>query len=183
MTKLYQSVMIDIETLSSEANAAVIQIGACAFDIEGGVAEPMSVLVKPDFSKTPPSLSTICWWMVQNETARTHMAKCETRGVSPADALNRLHDYISIRCAPKFEAWAMPPEFDLVILRNLGNTVGLKMPWRYDRTRDLRTLESLAKCTSADRVKATVPHDAGYDAQAQALTALAYRAKILGAAK
>lgn len=176
----YPSVMIDIETLSSESNAAVIQIGACAFNIAGGCAEPWSMIVKPDLDKTPASLSTIAWWMQQNEAARSHMATCAESGVPPAVALEGLDAYIKQWCEPKFDAWAMPPEFDLVILRHLGNTTGRVMSWRFDRTRDLRTLESLANCTKADRVPATVPHDAGYDAQAQALTAIKYRAKILG---
>ena len=178
--RIYPSVMIDIETLSSESNAAVIQIGACAFDIGGDVGEPFSILVKPDLLKTPASLSTVCWWMKQNESAREHVAKCDTEGKSPDFALIMLDDYISENCHPDVDVWAMPPEFDLVILRHLGNTVGRAMPWRFDRTRDLRTLEKLAGATKKDRAIATVAHDAGWDAHAQALTAIAYHKKVFG---
>lgn len=177
---LYPSLMIDLETLSSEPNAPIIQIGAVPFDIVTGAVGPvLNVTVKPDFSKTPPSLSTICWWLRQSDEARATISDAD-HAMPVEEGLAILREFIRDNCEPKFDVWAMPPEFDLVILANTMRAHMARIPWAYNRTRDLRTLESLVGCSSVDRVKATVAHVAGEDAKAQALTAIAYRRKLFG---
>ena len=172
--RLWPQVMLDLETLSSEPNAPIIQIGLCAFDIRTGEIGPdFGLLVRPDFKMTPPSLSTVCWWLKQSDAARQAVADCEY-GVLPSVACFRVSGWIAEYTAQNFELWAMPPSFDVVILENTFRTCDLPTPWHYAATRDLRTLESIAGMTKADRVKATVAHDAREDARAQALTAISY---------
>jgi hypothetical protein len=170
----FTDVMIDIETLGSNPRAPVIQIGACAFSLRAGEVGPTwSELVRPNFEYTKPDVDTIAWWMKQNEDARLHVAKCVEAGIFETEALQALTQFIADNTIDVC-AWAMPPEFDLVILRNLGDARGIKMPWHYAATRDLRTLEHLVGKTKADRMQATTPHDAGSDAAAQASTAIKY---------
>jgi hypothetical protein len=177
----FPQLMLDLETLSSEPDAPIIQIGAVPFDIRSGeIGERFRVNVRPDFARTPPSLDTLCWWLRQDEGARMSVAQAE-HGMLPAVACAAFEDFVTIHCIEKFELWAMPPEFDCVILANTFRSVSRRLPWRYNMTRDLRTLEALAGCTSADRVKPAVPHDAGSDAEAQARTAIAYWAKVFPA--
>ncbi len=179
----FPQLMIDLETLSSEPNAPIIQIGAVPFDIRTGEVGPAWQLnVRPDFAVTPPSLDTICWWLRQDEAARMSVAQAE-HGFAPADACMAFEDFTTMSCVEKLELWAMPPEFDCVILANLFRSVGRKPPWRYNMTRDLRTLEALAGCSRADREAALVPHDAGSDADAQARTAIKYWARVFAAPK
>lgn len=173
MTK-FTDVMIDIETLGSNPRAPVIQIGACAFNLKTGeVGAAWSELVRPNFEYTKPDVDTIAWWMKQNEGARLHVARCCEAGVFENEALHALAKYVFDNTIDVC-AWAMPPEFDLVILRNLGDARGVKLPWHYAATRDLRTLEHLAGMTKADRMQPVTPHDAGSDAAAQASTAIKY---------
>ena len=179
MTGLFPQLMLDLETLSSEPNAPIIQIGAVPFALATGeIGERLTINVRPDFAKTPPSLSTVCWWMKQDEAARLSVARSEL-GKSPFDACLEFETFARENCASKFELWAMPPEFDCVILANTFRSVGLSLPWAYNKTRDLRTLEALAGSSSAGRIKADIPHDAGSDAEAQAKTAVMYWRKIM----
>ncbi|HRO04964.1 MAG TPA: 3'-5' exoribonuclease, partial [Terricaulis sp.] len=93
-------------------------------------------------------------------------------GFSEPQALAALDDYFTANVGADVSVWAMPPEFDLVILRNVADAHGVSLPWKYNKTRDLRTLEYLAGCSSKDRMQAAVAHDAGSDAAAQASTAI-----------
>lgn len=177
---IYPQLMLDLETLSSEPNAPIIQIGATAFDIRAGVVGPsLTISVRPDFRITPPSLSTVCWWLQQNEGARLSVAK-SVDGLTPEAACFRFAAFVETNCVSGFELWAMPPEFDCVILANTYRSVDRPLPWKYNKTRDLRTLEALANCSSKDRVKADIPHDAGSDAEAQAKTAILYWKQVFG---
>lgn len=178
MNGLFPQMMLDLETLSSEPNAPIIQIGAVPFEIRSGSIGPrLTISVRPDFAKTPPSLSTVCWWLRQDEAARLSVAAAED-GKLPAVACEEFRVFVERHCAPSFELWAMPPEFDCVILANTFHSVGLPLPWKYNKTRDLRTLEALAGSSSAGRIKADIPHDAGSDAEAQAKTAVMYWRKV-----
>lgn len=175
----FPAVMIDLETLSSDTDAPVIQIGATAFSFATGeYGETITILVCPDLRKYPASLSTVAWWMQQDQAARDSVARCAAEGRSPYEALRDLRSFIENNCVADVEVWAMPPEFDLTILANMARLEGAKLPWKYNKTRDLRTLESLVGCRSADRIKATVAHDAGADALAQAQTAIMYHGRL-----
>lgn len=176
----YSDMMVDIETLGNGPRAAVIQIGLCPFNLETGEIGPrMAYLVSPDLRRFEADASTIAWWMQQNEAARLHVARCIDEGVSSAQALAHLNahfaqhvDYDTVR------VWALPPQFDLVILENVAREYGYPVPWKYNATRCLRTLETLSGATKEDRVKPEVEHDAGHDAQAQAMSAVALYARI-----
>lgn len=105
------------------------------------------------------------------------MSKCVEEGAAAAEALGRMGIYYSDAGLP-VNVWAMPPSFDIVILEHTAAHFGLKMPWRYDACRDLRTLEYLSGSTKEDRMQATVKHDAGADAAAQASTAIKFYRKL-----
>ena len=166
--------MIDLETLASSSNAAVIQIGACPFNLEmGEIDQPMTVLVKPNLKIADVSVDTICWWLEQSDAARRSVAQCR-HGRPEQMALADLNSFIAFQCAFEVQAWAMPPEFDLVILRNMAERHDMMLPWHFAMTRDLRTLERLVGASKPDRIAPSVAHDAGRDAEAQALTAIKY---------
>lgn len=171
----FTDIMIDIETLSSSPRAAVIQIGACAFNLRTGETGPVfQTLVRPNLAHSEISVSTVAWWMQQDEAARSHVARCDREGNGEASALLSLNAFWATHAAHDACAWAMPPEFDLVILRNLYDANGLAMPWHFAMTRDLRTLEYLAGGSKDQRVKPKTAHNAADDAFAQAETAISY---------
>lgn len=173
----YPHLMLDLETLGQHSHAPIIQVGACAFNIATGeIGHTFRMIVKPDFRINPPDLSTVCWWLQQGEDARLSAAMAE-HGNHQVVMIAALKEFIDAFCTEDFELWAMPPEFDVVILNNTIAAYGGKPFWKYNRTRCLRTLEALVGASSKDRVKALVPHDAGEDAKAQAATAISYWAR------
>lgn len=180
----FTDVMIDIETLGNNANAAIIQIGACAFNLRTGeIGDRFQTLVKPTLTRrgfdfgSDVDLSTIMWWLEQSEEARASVRNAGKNGREEREAIGALSAYVIDQAQMDVCVWAMPPEFDLVILRSTADRVGVSTPWHFAATRDLRTLEYLAGGTKDQRVKAEIPHDAGSDAVAQAKTAIAYYKK------
>ena len=77
-------VMIDIETLSSASNAAIVSIGACMFDMTKGAdyADPEDsflVGIDPEYYPTicpgefDISARTCKWWSQQSDAARASL--------------------------------------------------------------------------------------------------------------
>lgn len=156
-------VMLDLETMSTAANAAIVQIGACAndgrsdFQVNVDLASSMKagLTIDPD---------TIKWWFAQSDEARASVSRT---GFTLDEALSSFSAWLrggklgAIDC----ELWAFPAAFDVTILSSAYRAVGLKEPWHYRSPRCLRTLAAI--CPEVPRVTPTVAHDALADAKAQ----------------
>lgn len=171
--------MIDLETLGSNVQAPIIQVGICAFDIESGTVKPaITVGVTPDFKSFPPSWSTICWWANQSDAARQAVFRSGTLTFAGAYMLVKQymldHAGNDALIEDDIYVWAMPPQFDLSIWDNHRDVYDLPALWPYNKTLDLRTLEWLMMKKKGDRVRSAIEHDAGQDAIAQANTVIKY---------
>ena len=172
VTNKYRHFMLDIETLGNTSNAAVVQLGVVAFDPDTGIIEvPYSVDIDPH-PKSTMDFSTIKWWMGQSDEARE--AVFSGRRVSPEEGLEHLNTYIHKFSDETvgYKVWSKPSTFDLVILENLYRNCGMTQPWAHWNTRCLRTLIDNAKLPRNEEGVPEVAHEAGYDAEAQAKTAI-----------
>jgi hypothetical protein len=78
LNERFRAIMLDLETFGTGTNAAVVSIGACAFNIETGEVNDVDVFhARIDLSKSrSPGVidaSTVEWWMRQNEEARMEL--------------------------------------------------------------------------------------------------------------
>jgi hypothetical protein len=166
-------VMIDLETLGTRPDAAIISIGAATFDRKTGeIFERFHVRVSPDLDKYSVDLSTIRWWLTQSEEARQSLAQ---EVIPLADGLVSLRRWWANAARPEACVWAFPATFDLPILENamreeFSSHMWSKTMWKYDATRDMRTLCDLASITKEQRVKPKLAHDALSDCEAQIAT-------------
>lgn len=158
------ALMIDIETLGTTPTAAIIQIGATAFDYHSNEMKTVTIDVVPDLRLTNVDWDTIRWWLNQSEEARISITR--TPRNSPVEALEDLNTFFNQHCHINTEVWAYPPSFDIVILENLYKTFRVDTPWKRQKILCVRTLKTLAGKVS--RPKPTVAHDAGADSLAQA---------------
>lgn len=177
-----KAVMLDIETLATSHDAAVIQIGGCLFDFDtGSIDETFLVSVRRDFYDGPHQFwvcpKTQAWWAQQSKDARSAL---DINVVStPYLAFDRLVEWFDEKVPQGVDVWANPPQFDLVILRNLarqscGDTNDV--PWSYKVERDLRTLARIAgRYVSneelGERASGLTAHRADHDAIRQAMIA------------
>jgi hypothetical protein len=163
--------MIDLETLSTAGDAAIVQIGLAPFwiDGEGLAAEGRQIDVDPQTcidAGFRVDWSTLHWWMMQSQEARDAMPLPDA-GLPVQAALTAVQDYISALQAERIYVWSNGATFDIPILSNAFRRFGMPDPWGYADARDTRTLSMLA--LNAVKPKPAVKHRALDDAVAQVL--------------
>jgi len=159
------NIMLDIETMSTAPNAAIIAIGAVAFDQHGIVGKHYNVVNLEDAMKCGlvVDASTVMWWMNQSEQAR----RCITDHVSIALDV-ALEDFSRfLRGMEGKELWGNGSDFDNVILASAYKAVGRPLPWKHYNNRCYRTVKNLYPDVKLERVG--VYHNAVDDAESQAL--------------
>jgi|HubBroStandDraft_6_1064221.scaffolds.fasta_scaffold361590_2 exodeoxyribonuclease VIII len=198
-------VMLDLETMSTAPDAAIVQVGAVAFDPEG--VEPLYATFdsKRHFERTVALQSsllaggrideeTVAWWCRQNPIARSAIeSNCERLGVV-LNAFRLWFErlYPGVRdgtAAPRRSEshvliWSHGAAFDLSVLESAYVCLGLEAPWYYRNARDTRTLFDLAtELAGWSKPPRTVAHSALMDAVAQAEDLRAARRALYGFSK
>lgn len=177
-----RAVMIDLETMSSHMDAAIVAIGAVAFDPRGSsLLDMLSVSIEgqPDTcfytnvqlqsclnAGLKVSGDTIMWWLQQSQEARDAISS--TPSVAIWSALYKLLVWIE-HVKPE-QVWAHA-NFDLSILDTAYKACGWsKVPWKYYNARDVRTIYDLAYSgEKVPNIPETNKHHALYDAARQAI--------------
>lgn len=166
---MYSNVMLDLETLGTRPDAAILSIGAIAFNLHDNLTQYFEVKCGADLTKYSVDYATFKFWMERPDDARNALF---TEVVPLADGLRGLANWIRYSCGNDSSPniWAMPSKFDLPILENAFKVENVPVPWKYDSDACLRTLCKLAKITKAQRVQPRIPHDALSDCEAQLAT-------------
>lgn len=168
-------VMIDLETLSTRSDAAIISIGAVWFNATTQeVGHPWHVRIDMAGSIRSGGHAdgdTVRWWLRQSDAARASITEGCGNGID--DALQGLALYLR-GVAPQKElcVWGNGADFDLPILASAYARASRALPWRYYNGRCLRTLRKLLPHVEAPPFDGT-PHNAAHDAHHQALHAIA----------
>ncbi|HFO3210463.1 TPA: 3'-5' exoribonuclease [Escherichia coli] len=163
--------MIDLETMGKNPDAAIISIGAIFFD-------PQTGDIGPEFSKTIDldtaggviDRDTVKWWLKQSREAQSAILADE---IPLDDALLQLREFIDENSGEFFvQVWGNGTSFDNVILRRSYERQGIPCPWRYHNDRDVRTIVELGKTIDFD-ARTVIPfegvrHNALDDARHQA---------------
>ena len=161
------NIMLDLETLSTRPNAAIVQIGLYPFDPtmptwEGDTqlinVEPQSV-IDAGFHV---DWKTLLWWMDHPDAMKTLASP--GAGWPIKDALVMVANYLNR--FPYAEIWGNGAAFDPPVLENAFHRMGLDVPWSYRNVRCMRTLKAL--WPSVPRVEPELAHNALSDAKAQA---------------
>ena len=135
-------IMIDLETLATSSNAAILSIGAVKFDpfseeLKSPDMESFYIRVDLD-SCNELDLevhdSTIEWWAKQSPEAQDEAFNPEGR-VTVQDAFNQLYKF----CWGATRVWSNGSGFDIVICENIFKKINKKIPWDFWQVRDVRT--------------------------------------------
>lgn len=166
-------VMLDLETMSSSNDAAIIAIGAVKFDpatkrimdrfysrvdLESSVDAGLSM-----------SASTVLWWLQQSDAARG-----EFKGQMPtlASALQGFSAWIKRQILPNEKGtrvWGNGATFDNVVLTSSYNALKMERPWGYRDDRCYRTIKALYPQVPIPQVDGLIGHRADHDAERQAI--------------
>lgn len=159
-------VMLDLETMSTNPNAAIIAIGAVAFNKSNGVVDKFYVQINLDSAIQSGGWvdgSTVTWWLKQSEEARSCFFSNEN-APHLMDALSRFSEFYKKHGGM---VWGNGAMFDNSILGNSYKRCGLDIPWKFWNDMCYRTVKNMNKHISLDRVGTY--HNAVDDAESQAL--------------
>lgn len=149
----YGNVMIDIETLSTHKNAAIIEIGAVEFNkYTGEIGETFNVIIDPsEWTRNDRHVDgeTIQWWFKQTDAARKRFVNPpdDVYVTDLLDALWKLKYFImdcdSVDDDKNVVVWGNGSSFDIAILENAYLYFHQEVPWKFWSVNDVRTIVDL----------------------------------------
>lgn len=165
-------ISLDLETLGTGSNAAIVSIGAVEFHAHGvGRAFHQNVTFTSAVAHGFVDGDTIRWWLGQSDAARQSLVSGSAQDLP--EVLYGLNEWVQAM-TPNGDVrlWGNGASFDCVVLENAYKRAGIDPFFTFRQHRDLRTLLSLVPENSRKLMWAspTVAHDALSDATAQALT-------------
>lgn len=177
-----KDLMIDIETLATTPDAAVVTIGACMFALDGGAEQPITErkLLQASIASNETwgrriAGDTLEWWFKQDPAALRGLIEGQVTNLKNALTQLRLWADSETTYRPA-RIWANDPDFDLVILQSAFRTCDVQWPWHFSIHRSMRTAGEFAYPNDRER-KAVIKairdevgthHRADDDAEAQA---------------
>ena len=167
--------MVDLETMGTGNDAAIVAIGAVAFDAgndyllpapEGEFYTPVSLASSMEVGLKCDA-STILWWLEQEDAARQELIG---RTVPLRQALSQFAGWVE-RLGPekrKRTVWGNGASFDNIILGSAFKACGMTPPWPFWGDRCYRTMKNMYPAISMPPFDG-VKHNALVDARMQAL--------------
>jgi len=136
-------IMIDLETLATSPDAAILTIGAVKFDPFGDdISEPdcEKFYVKVDLDSCDrigliTNDATIAWWSNQSKEAQEEAFSPDGR-IDIVDAMNQLYKF----CWSAKRVWSHGAGFDIIICEHVYRKIQKAVPWNFWQVRDTRTL-------------------------------------------
>jgi 3' exoribonuclease, RNase T-like len=159
-------IMIDLETLGTTADAAILSIGAVVFDLETGMLDDTFYRVVSFESQPNRVLSrdTLAWWMKQSPEAAAVFTDKNKFALQDA-----LRDFaVWVPCLGKVHAWSNGADFDLPMLTHAFDQCGLRQPWPTFNGRCYRTYKNLPGARDVKVIRVGEHHNALDDAIYQA---------------
>jgi exodeoxyribonuclease VIII len=170
------NIVLDLETLGTSEDAAILQIGCCIpeFDhihIPTGISHEFESTISYDValaSEFNKDRDTLSWWEQQDTKARKHVFSGQD---SYSDAFDHFRFWLdSIRAnGADVAVWGNGSDFDNRLLAYSLNSMGYHGVWNFRNNRDLRTIKALFPVThlssETDGIKHTALADARYEAR------------------
>lgn len=159
-----KNVMLDLETMSTGSDAAIVAIGAVEFvpednillrrfyatvDLESAMKEGGEV-----------DGATVMWWLRQSEEARNALS---VGTMHVRDALSAFACWVDSNSL----VWGNGAGFDNVVLGNAFRRVGWTVPWNYKNNRCYRTMKVMRPDIVLEQIG--TKHNALGDAESQAV--------------
>lgn len=161
--------MIDLEALSLQPNALVLQIGAVIFDKDRIHGQFECYLNQMEQKRADYRFhvdqKTEQWWANQNDEAKKVLEKSRLSDVTPEKAREAFNIFVAshLIADEPFLVWSNGADFDIPVIKNL---FGGQVPWKYTNQRCYRTEKRLFRHPSISR-KGEL-HNAVWDAVHQA---------------
>ena len=169
MTKNY-NIMLDLETLGTDADSVILSIGAVIFD-DHNTYEELNIVLDVDAQVEKGRTideRTVKWWQKQKDASWIFNAP-----KTPCDkALKDFQKLFFTRMNKEkrnIKIYANPISFDVSLIQSLFKTFNIQHPWRHWEVMDLRTMKYLYghRCDIKNIPFTGIKHDALDDAKHQ----------------
>jgi hypothetical protein len=153
--------VLDLETLGTGDDAAVVSIGAA---FVGGPSAVWRVLPFEAMSHGTTTQSTLDWWAKQCPEAREEL----TGTLSTQQAVTGLKEWaLANGFGRQSTIWGKGPSFDCVLLKNAMARAGVAAFWQFWQERCVRTILQMVPEANSLQFEGT-PHRAEDDARHEA---------------
>jgi len=145
MNRIYEDLMLDIESLGNKKDFVITQLAAVPFDRVSGETGP-EFMINIDIQDSlnlgyKVDASTIMWWMEQDEDARRSLIEGQKKAVRVDHALFEFRAYLQSLQPSTLRVWGNGATFDISALKTYYYNLGSKvLPWKHTLERDVRTL-------------------------------------------
>ena len=155
--------MIDLETLATTPDAAILTIGACKFDptatdVHSTYYERIVLETQEDYGRVINE-DTLAWWSQQDKQIQEDAFGEGTDRIDLKDAMKKLYTF----GLGTTNVWSHGAIFDVVIIEDICRSFQQAVTWKFWEVRDTRTLFDLADVS----VRIEGKHNALTDAVAQ----------------
>lgn len=159
--------MIDLETLGTKPDCVILTLGAIKFNPYTQTEPDKGLYIRLDVDEQTSlgrsiDNGTLEWWGKQDKAIRDEALGDEGR-TSLTESTNQLNKWL----VGVDEIWAQGPAFDIVILENLYEQLGIPRPWNFWQIRDSRTAFSMMPTDPRKAIR-TDAHNALADCYYQA---------------
>ena len=157
--------MVDLETLATTPNAAILSLGAVTFDPNSNkIYDELYYKVELESFDGLDSFiddTTIEWWSKQDPAA-------QEEAFDPNDRIDirKVMDEFYKFCLGSSKFWSHGSTFDIIILEHYFRQIGKPYPWKFWEVRDTRTLFDLGMDPEMPQAN---KHHALEDARRQAI--------------
>ena len=156
--------MIDLETLATTPDAAILTIGACLFDPRGAdIHKTFYARIQLETQEKYNRVineDTLAWWSKQDKQIQEDAFGEGEDRIDLKDAMKKLYTF----GLGTTNVWSHGAIFDVVIVENICQSFQQAVTWKFWEVRDTRTLFDLANIS----VRIEGKHNALTDAVAQA---------------
>jgi hypothetical protein len=133
-------VMLDLESLGTRPDCAILTLGAVKFDPFVTDKFGDSIYFRIDVDEQlamgrQVQDDTLEWWMKQAQDVRE-----EALGEDGRISLTSMYQQLNRFLVGVNNIWCQGPAFDIVILENIYRQMGWPTPWQFWQIRDSRTL-------------------------------------------
>ena len=158
--------MVDLETLDVISTAAILSIGAVAFDEDMNEIDEFYIVVNTqsciDAGMTT-NAETLKWWMSKSKDARSVLSEARHTDTSITDGLQEFANWIDENDVTY--VWGNGADFDNAMLACAYDSCKLPFPWKYYNNRCYRTIKNMFSDVKMDRTGTF--HNALDDARSQ----------------
>lgn len=163
-------IMLDLETLNTTPDAAIVAIGAVSFSQAEGIESTFYRTIDLESAMKNGSISaaTLRWWLQQETDARMELVRGKD---GLFQAVSAFSDWFSVVRASSegltVNVWGNGAGFDNVILRETYGKLNMQTPWGFWEDRCYRTIKNTYCDVPQERIG--TPHNALDDARTQAV--------------